>query len=71
VERPGPVDRNGPCANSLPQDDIKQDSLPAGWLPENCYTEEADVCKLSSKSIFILDAEIRCVALCIIKVFWH
>ncbi|XP_021926605.1 laminin subunit beta-1 isoform X2 [Zootermopsis nevadensis] len=30
VERPGPVDRNGPCANSLPQDDIKQDSLPAG-----------------------------------------
>jgi hypothetical protein len=30
VERTGPVDRNGPCANSLPQDDIKQDSLPAG-----------------------------------------
>lgn len=30
VERTGPVDRNGPCANSLPQDDIKRDSLPAG-----------------------------------------
>jgi coxsackievirus/adenovirus receptor len=30
VERPGLVDRNGPCANSLPQDDIKQASLPAG-----------------------------------------
>jgi hypothetical protein len=30
VERPSPVDRNGPCANSLPQDDIKQGSLPAG-----------------------------------------
>jgi len=30
VERPGPVDRNGPCANSLPQDDIKQESLSSG-----------------------------------------
>jgi len=30
VERPGPVDRNGPCANSLPQDDIKHGLLPAG-----------------------------------------
>jgi hypothetical protein len=32
VERTDPIDRNGPCANSLPQDDIKQDSLPAGKL---------------------------------------
>ena len=30
VERTRPVDPNGPCANSIPQDDIKQTSLPAG-----------------------------------------
>ena len=30
VERIGSVDRNGPCANSLPQDDIKQESLSSG-----------------------------------------
>nr|CAD7401088.1 unnamed protein product [Timema cristinae] len=30
VERTGPVDQNGPCANSLPQDDIKITDLPEG-----------------------------------------
>ncbi|XP_063219684.1 laminin subunit beta-1 isoform X2 [Bacillus rossius redtenbacheri] len=30
VERPGPVDQDGPCANSLPQDDVKRVSLPEG-----------------------------------------
>ncbi|XP_071040425.1 laminin subunit beta-1 isoform X2 [Parasteatoda tepidariorum] len=30
IERPGPVDPNGPCANTIPQDDIKLVSLPSG-----------------------------------------
>lgn len=30
VERDGEVDRNGPCANAVPQDDIKLTRLPAG-----------------------------------------
>ncbi|XP_054721557.1 laminin subunit beta-1-like [Uloborus diversus] len=30
IERPGPVDPNGPCANTIPQDDIKVVSLPSG-----------------------------------------
>ncbi|KAJ9579192.1 hypothetical protein L9F63_024702, partial [Diploptera punctata] len=30
VERTRPVDPNGPCANSMPQDDIKHTTLPAG-----------------------------------------
>ncbi|KAL1456234.1 hypothetical protein WDU94_000979 [Cyamophila willieti] len=30
VEREGDVDRNGPCGNAVPQDDIKQVRLPAG-----------------------------------------
>lgn len=30
VERPGPIDNNDRCANTIPQDDRKQVSLPAG-----------------------------------------
>lgn len=30
IERPGPVDPNGPCANTIPADDIKIVSFPAG-----------------------------------------
>ncbi|XP_055926474.1 laminin subunit beta-1-like [Argiope bruennichi] len=30
IERPGPVEMNGPCANTIPQDDIKTVSLPSG-----------------------------------------
>lgn len=30
IERPGPVDPNGPCANTIPQDDVKLVSLPTG-----------------------------------------
>ena len=30
VERPEPIDPNGPCGNSKPQDDVKSVSLPDG-----------------------------------------
>lgn len=30
IERPSPVDPNGPCANSRPQDDHKTITLPPG-----------------------------------------
>ena len=30
ITRPGPVDQSGPCANVVPQDDIKAASLPPG-----------------------------------------
>ena len=30
ITRPGPVDQSGPCANVVPQDDVKAASLPPG-----------------------------------------
>lgn len=30
IVRPGRVDENGPCANSIPQDDLKATSLQPG-----------------------------------------
>lgn len=30
IDRPGPVDPQGPCANSIPQDGYKATSLPPG-----------------------------------------
>jgi len=32
IVRPGRVDQRGPCANSIPQDDLKAFSLPSGRL---------------------------------------
>lgn len=32
VERDGPIDPDGPCANTRPEDDMKHVTLTAGWL---------------------------------------
>ncbi|GFX23698.1 laminin subunit beta-1 [Trichonephila clavipes] len=40
IERPGPVEMNGPCANTIPQDDIKIVSLPSGQYTLKLHFED-------------------------------